>query len=320
MLTPILGYCTAYKEKLCYHRYRVSEKEAIKFSWLLSELADQPKQGVMFGQRDWSRFRNDTIGAPQELLPPAYKTGNLPVKPEDASHIIDFLMSNAKQVVANALTDLHAFMRASGASTPDQDVDGYWDHFELKFGDLSRNGRPRSKWFLMLRDGLKSDVDACQREWNVLMKNGIQDYRDKVEHVYARWQAIRPRLPESHEFAWVTMIRQFLEEDTPGVQDLARWELLKASWAFQHHHGRRFIWQMAGRQLQAIKALAGRSDEMMPSGDRVPVPVVANMYAALKPDNAYIKRLMALDANDDVANDMVPEAAWLTSLVWGASQ
>ncbi|KAJ4419828.1 hypothetical protein N0V82_004763 [Gnomoniopsis sp. IMI 355080] len=316
----LLGLCTSYKEKLCYHRYHVSDKTAIKVSWLLSELADQPKQGVIFGQRDWDRFRNDVVRTKQELRPPAYKTGNLPKRPEEASHIIDFLMSKAKEVVDAALHDLHAFLRHSGASTRDQDVEGYWDHFEKTFGDLSRFGRPRSKWFLALRDGLKSDVGACQREWKGLMSSGTQDYREKVEFAYTSWRAIKPRLPESNESDSVQMARKFLVEDSPIVQDLARWELLKASWAFKQYHQQRFVWQMAGRQLQAIKSLAGRKEAMLPSGDEVPVPVVSNMYAALKPDNTYIKRLMALDGDDDVVHDTIPENSGLPSLVWGTEQ
>lgn len=322
MLTSSTGSCTSYKEKLCYHRLLVSDEAAIKVSWLLSELADQPKKGISFGQRDWNRFRNDVVGTRQEFPPPAYKTGNLPNNADDTNHIIDFLMCKAKQVVDSALTDLHNFLRSSGASTRDEDVEEYWNHFEQTFGDFSGRGRPRNKWFLVLRDGLKSDVDNCLRDWNDLMGRGVQDYREKVGQAYASWRAVKPRLPEGHESDSLNVLRKFLVEDSPVVQDLSRWELLKASWAFKHHHQRRFVWQMAGRQLQAIKALAGRGDDMLlPSGDKIPVPVVSNMYAALKPDNNYIKRLMALDDEDDVVfNDIVSNTVGLAELDWGASQ
>lgn len=319
-MTPATGPCTSYKEKLCYHRYRVSDKAAIKVSWLLSELADQPKQGVIFEQDNWNRFRNDIVGTRREFPTPANKTGKLPLDAANADHIIDFLMCKAKEVVDSALTDLHKFRQSSGASTRDHDVEGYWDHFERTFGDLSMNGRARSKWFLTLRDGLKSDVAVCMHEWNRLMGPGVQDYREKVGIVYASWRAIKPRLPEGREPDSLDMVRKFLGEDSPVVQDLGRWELLKASWAFKHHHQRRFVWQMAGRQLQAIKALTVRSDGMLPPDDGVAVPVVSNMYAALKPDNTYIKRLMALEGDDDVAYDIAPEAAGLASLDWGSSQ
>lgn len=298
MLTLVIGLCTTYKDKLCYHRYRVSHVEAIKLSWLLSELADQPKQGIMFGQQDWNRFRNDLVRTNRAFPAPAYKTGNLPLDPDEASHIIDFLMCKAQQVVKGALADLNAFLKASGASTRDQGVEGYWDHFEKTFGDLSMNGRPRSKWFLTLRDGLKTGVDACQRQWNGLMANGTQDYRENVGHVYATWRAIKPQFPKDFESESSNMARKFLIDASSTVQELDRWELLKASWAFKQHHERRFVWQMAGRQLQAIKALTSRNGVLQPSEEGFPVPVISNMYAALKPDNTYIKRLLAMDDDD----------------------
>lgn len=227
-------------------------------------------------------------------------------------------MCEAKQVVEGALTDLHQFLKSSGASTRDQDVEVYWTDFERKFGDLSMYGRPRCKWLLALRDGLKADVDACLREWNGLMGPGVQDYREKVGHAYASWRAIKPRLPGGRDSdAMVNMIRGLLDDD---ARDLGLWELLKASWAFRHHHQRRFVWQMAGRQLQAIKALSAQPNGLLVSGDGVPVPVVPNMYAALKPDSTYIKRLIALEGVDDVASEVVHEAAGMASLAWGASQ
>lgn len=298
MLTLDIGSCTSYKEKLCYHRYRISDAVAINVSWLLSELADQPKQGIIFGQQEWNHFRNDIVGTRQGLPAPAYKTGKLALYPDETSHIIDFLTCKAHQVVDSTLTDLNGFLKASGASTRDQDVEGYWDHFEKTFGDLSMNGRPRCKWFLALRDGLKADVDACQRQWNTLMVTGMQNYRENVGHVYATWRAIGPQFPKGNDSESSNMARKFLVEDSSTVQDLGRWELLKASWAFKLHHERRFVWQMAGRQLQAIKALARRKDGELSPAETVPVPVVSNMYAALKPDNTYIKRLLAMDDED----------------------
>lgn len=299
MLTHDIGSCTSYKEKLCYHRYRVSDTAAINVSWLLSELADQPKQGITFGQQDWNRFRTDIVGTRLGLPAPAYKTGKLALNPDEASHIIDFLTSKSHQVVDSALTGLNVFLRASGASTRDQDVEGFWDRFEKTFGGLSMQGRPRSKWFLALRDGLKADVDACQRQWNTLMATGMQYYRENVGHVYATWRAIEPHFPKGNESDSSNMARQFLVEDSSTVQEFNRWELLKASWAFKFHHKRRFVWQMAGRQLQAIKAMARRKDEELSPEEAVPVPVVSNMYAALKPDNTFIKRLLAMDDDDD---------------------
>lgn len=241
-------------------------------------------------------------------------------------------MIHAKRVVDASLTDLHQFLKTSGASTRDADVEAYWEAFERAHGDISGGGRARCKWFLALRDGLKADVEACLREWNGLMGPGVMDYREKVGHAYASWRGIRPRLPRDAEPSVVGLVRGFLGEDddvkvTSLVADLSVWELLKASFAFKLHHQKRFVWQVAGRQLQAIKALSagggGEGGGLFPAGDGVPVPVVANMYAALKPDNTYIKRLMALEGEgegEEVAEESVVKAAGMAGLEWGASQ
>lgn len=315
----LLGSCTSYKEKYTYHCGRVSDKTTIKLSWLLSELADQPKQGILFGQQDWKRFRDDVVGKKPNLLVPAYKTGGAALRP-NAKHVIDYLMYAAKQEVDKSLTDLHRFMEASGASNKDGDVSGYWDHFERTFGDHSRYGRPRCAWFVTLRDGLKSDMDACMAEWRDAMRQGLQGYQGKVRHIYSRWRAIHPRLPNDDAASLSTKsptassaaetARKFLlEQDLVVAPDLSRWELLKASLAFRHYGESRFVWQMAARQLQAIKALAARSKGPTTSGAHLEVPlapaappvvVVPNMYVALRPDNTYIKRLMALEGDEDV--------------------
>lgn len=295
LLTGLPGSCTAYKEKICYHRYHVSDEHAIKLSWLLSDLADQPKQGITFGQEAWNRFRDDILGTRREFPPPAYKTGALSSAGRGRNlHIIDFLMGHAKHVVDSALTDLHAFLQSSGASTTDRAVISYWDRFEGSFGAMdSGDFAPRCAWFTALRDGLKADVEACLAKWRDLMSGsgaGVQDYSEKVKRVYETWRAIKPRLPTGGEDNSALLAEVLGRQDDDLVApDLTRWELLKASWAFKHHHRRRFVWQMAGRQLQHIKALTVAGS----------VLVAPNIYAALRTDNAYVKRLMARISDGD---------------------
>lgn len=326
MLTTPPGSCTSYKEKLCYHKFRVSDKQAINLSWLLSELADQPKQGITFGQADWNRFRDDMIGSRRELAPPAYKSGHVTYTYAAADggkslHIIDFLMGQANRVVDGALKDLSDFLKASGASTLDRAVTRHWDRFEASFGarvDPGAGGggaRARFPWFPALRDGLRADVDACLGEWSALMgrKGAGQEYEDKVKIVYERWNAIRPRLPpapadhgtHSHHPSTIILLRELVadgggdddDEEGEGLgnthpPELGRWALLRASYAYkQHHHRQRFVWQMAGRQLQHLKARAASGSSS--------VLVAPHMYAALRTDNVYIKRLMARVADGD---------------------
>lgn len=325
IISYLVGSCTSYKERFTYHYGRVSDKATIKLSWLLSELADQPKQGILFNQRDWFRFRDTVVGKKMMVLPiPAYKSGGISLRP-DAKHVIDYLMYTTKQVVDKSLTDLHRFTEASGASNSDQDVAGFWDHFETTFADRSMKGRPRCAWFVSLRDGLKSDVDACVAEWRDKMRQGPEGYPDKVWYVYARWRTVQPRLPVDalSTNPMSDTARKFLLEEDLVAPDLSKWELLKASFAFKYYHRSRFVWQMAGRQIQAIKALAVRRFHGDASSLTAPVVVVPNMYVALRPDNTYIKRLMAFEADDDVIEfeDGVGDTSGgLGGLPWASSQ
>lgn len=282
------------------------------------------------------------IGTRREFPPPAYKTGTLSssatVDGRDL-HIIDFLMGHAKHVVDDALRDLHTFLQSSGASTTDEAIVCHWDRFEESVGgcsaDLTANATPRRQraaWFSALRDGLKADVEACLAEWSGLMGGpgsaGVEDYREKVELTYETWRAIKPRLPSTtgglggkhdEDAAGLSLLTDWLLGTTHGLvaPELGPWELLKASFAFRQHHRRRFVWQMAGRQLQHIKALSVVAGA--PS-----VLVASNMYAALRTDNAYVKRLMARISDGDSSafagrDDGGPRDGELGVLPWSSS-
>ncbi|PSR84433.1 RNA dependent RNA polymerase-domain-containing protein [Coniella lustricola] len=314
-----LGPCTIYKEKLAYHRFSASSPQIISLSWLLSELADQPKQGIIFGRDEWARFQSDILGTRMEYPVPAYKRTPGPRLSPNAKNIIDHVMFEAKTVVEASLAELYQFLDGSGATTMDDDVVGYWNAFEAAFGDVDRHGMPRCGWFVALQDGLQDDVEKCITTWSKLMmganRDPDMDYNAKVKLVYADWREIQPRFPDDQfpsersrtVAAVVDVARKFLTGDGSGRSNLndhySQWELLKASWTFKHfhHRKRRFIWQMAGRQLQVLKALATTANSFSPL-DSAPFMVAANMYSALKPDNTYIKRLMAMEGDEAVGH------------------
>lgn len=324
-----LGPCTSFKEKQAYHLNAVSDERVIKLSWLLSDLADQPKQGILFGREEWNRFQDEVVGSRRHLPAPAYK-GSSVILGDGANHIIDYLTHASRMVVEGALTDLYKFMRTSGASSLDHDAVRHWDEFERTFGNPDSRGTPRAAWFVTLRDGLRSDVQACLDEWRRLMSSSDDvGYPTKVRHIYGIWRSIKPRIASDKVNPWANFARHFLLQEGLVVPELSQWELLKASWTLKHHHKRgRFVWQMAGRQLQAVKALAVRS--RMPGlagpGDAVPIVVIPNMYAALKPDNTYIKRLMAREDDEDDGDydgncgDRDCQRGGLDELAWMSSQ
>lgn len=285
-----LGPCTSFKEKLSYHLNSLSDERIIKLSWLLSELADQPKQGILFGRDEWKRFQDDVVGTWRYLSTPLHKAGNgsRHIGP-GAKHIIDFLSYTANSVIDAVLEDLHRFMLGSSASTTDGDIVGYWDQFTK----MSEQQQP--EWFAALHQNLKSDLAVCREEWSRLVT--LNDYRAAVRQVHKIWSDIKPRVP-AHVVGG-SSAAHFLLQDGLVHPELSQWELAKASLAFKLYsrHGR-FVWQMAGRQLQAIKALSTGSRAV----GNVPIVVVPNMYAALKPDNTYIKRLLAFEEEEGVCS------------------
>lgn len=282
-----LGPCTAFKEKLSYHLNNLSDERVVKLSWLLSELADQPKQGILFGRNEWKSFLDDAVGTRRHLSTPLYKASNAhrSIGP-GARHIIDFLSYTANSVINAVLTDLHTFLLLSQASTTDRDLVGYWNHF-AKVCE-----QQQTEWFADLHENLSSDLRECYEEWarSVIPVN----FRAAVGEVYKIWSDIKPRIPA--HIAGGSDAACFLLQDGLVHPELSQWQLLKASLAFKlYSRWGRFTWQMAGRQLQAIKALSTNSKEP----GTVPIVIVPNMYAALRPDNTYIKRLMASEEEEE---------------------
>lgn len=286
-----LGPATSFKEKLSYHLNSLSDERVIKLSWLLSELADQPKQGILFGWDEWRRFLDDVVGPRRYLSIPLYKDSNASrsIGP-GANHIIDFLSHTAQRVIYAVLEDLHKFLSKSQASTNDTDIVGYWNHFAQMYD------QQQPECFAALQQNLRSDLQECRDEWSRLVIP--IDYRAAVGQVHKIWGDIKPRIPDN--VAGGSEVACLLLQDGLVHPELSQWELLKASLAFKLYSRRgRFVWQMAGRQLQAIKALSTGSK----GAGMVPVIVVPNMYAALKPDNTYIKRLMASEEEDGMCNN-----------------
>lgn len=177
-------------------------------------------------------------------------------------------------------------MLQSNASTADEDITGYWKHF------AKACEQQHPEWFAALHQNLRSDLEACRKEWSRLVS--LDDYRGSVGQVYRAWSDIKPRVgPQvagGTDAGWFVLL-----PDGVVHPELSQWELIKASLAFKLYSGQgRFVWQMAGRQLQAIKALSTRSRGL----GNAPVVLVSNMYAVLKPDNTYIKRLMASEEEE----------------------
>lgn len=293
----LLGICTKYKDDFCYKRNCIGDKPSLRLSWLLAELVDEVKKGAVFTDAHWTRFRTEMIG---------------PAGEEKNGSINDDLRSAAKSAVSGALTELHRFM-VKDRTTPnemvypfDPDVADYWNQLENLF--ITHPGDPISRsasWLPALRRGLEDDLEACLDEWERFLPRG-KDYRIHVWHVYERWRNIKPRIAcEDAQLA--SLVSAMVLHPGFLAPELSHWELLKASMTFKLYHKRspKFLWRVAGRQLQFIKALGSASsarrcrvccqciDGKGTGCSRLPIPVISYVYVALKPDSKYIGKLGA---------------------------
>ncbi|RYP61936.1 hypothetical protein DL771_009943 [Monosporascus sp. 5C6A] len=297
----MLGICTSYKERLAYHRNSIGEKSVVALSWFLSELADQAKSGIIFGEQQWVRLRNDFVGEKRHLPEPAYK-GEVGTQWAEAEHIIDHLrFVVAKGVVESELKSLGDFYETDPAHSFDADLAGYWDQFEKAAGQLDDRGVPRSGWLVTLRRNLKTELEECFVMWRKRMSPKNDYRRESVLEVYDHWRDIEPSFDtdgNNEEHRLTEVVAAFLQQPGTHPPELSQWQLLKASLTFRefHYANAKFVWRIAGRQLQFIKALRTGGH-----GGGPPVPVVPHLYAALRPDNKYIKRVVARDDGGGVS-------------------
>lgn len=88
----LLGKCTKYKERLCYHTRALDSPAAVLLSKLVGYLVDRSKQGITFTPEDWDRLRAEHIKAPY-LEDPDYWHDRQPTRApgQGQRHILDFL-------------------------------------------------------------------------------------------------------------------------------------------------------------------------------------------------------------------------------------
>lgn len=297
----LLGICTSYKVKFCDERNCISDRSSILLSWLLAELADEAKKGVIFKESHWSRFK-------REILEPACMDAPPPGR-DQVGHINDHLKSAATSAVKKALAELNRFMMRGLVGperriyTFDADIANYWNQVESRFSTPT-DGPTSSPWFSRLHKELKDDIAACAEEWSRLVLKRTA-YRSGALQVYERWRNIQPRTghidPQIRAFVSHLLLPGFVDPE------ISPWELLKASLTFKLYYNNKpnFVWRIAGRQLQFIKAFGGSSrTQRCPacclsiSGEHagcrnLPVPVIPHVYEALKPNNKYIAKARA---------------------------
>ncbi|KAF4331597.1 qde-1 RNA-dependent RNA polymerase [Fusarium beomiforme] len=295
----LIGKCTDYKETLSYHKNSIEDPSVINMSWLLSALVDQPKSGFIFNDDILRRFQKEYCENRVFLKQPAYKNGVIG-RISEPCHIFDFLNSKLHEIINQGLSKLSQYRLGkngdggtSDLPTFDQDVASYWNEFEAEANNMIHQQDLGTNWLSELQSNLKRDIDTCHSYWveRTSGPNGKANFLAKVASVYEIWDSISPQIANRSPVA-DAVIWTLTRPSTHSTQ-LGTWQLLKASLTFKRYHQKeRFVWSIAGRQLQFIKSSKGK----------VPIPVAPRTYKVLRPDG---KRIQQLYVNEDrvVAED-----------------
>lgn len=301
MAQSLLGQCTNYKEKLCYRNNTVCDEVSLVLSTVLSNIVDQPKQGIVFGVEHWDRLRRN-LQIPFHLEDPAYKSDNWSGKGEP-THIIDYLkFTIVKTTIDQQLEALHKELNPKGNQAPmwDEDLVKPYYHFQ----ELAKT----SKSCQTLLDGLQTSLKNVWARWDQISgKDKVKDnhssneitYVEKVTEIYDMWRVIEPTFHErqtrSQDTSKVVSLlnEPYLANDQLSSDsiphELSNWSLLKASTTFKMFYKKPFVWQLVGRQLQAIKAKVTAA-----KAGQVSVPVLPLMYAGLAVDKKFVTQYVAM--------------------------
>lgn len=273
MRPRMLGICTSWKERICYTSGDLNSKEVRYLSQLLSDLVDAPKQGSIFEDEDWTRFKAKCVKTVpcQPKWQPGYPR-------EMADHINDHLMLVAEETVEKGLVDIYQAL-----GQPPSHDDCLIAPYKLAAEHASRE----PQWKDMLQQ-LINDLETIKSRWKqhfnrVVNDEDMPEFQMFLAARYEDYREIRPHVDNA--------VSQSLLFEYSGTDELSNWELLKASTLFNSYirprkdvqHVSNFVWWMAGKQLNAIKAKSGKGQP--------PHLVTSGMYIALKPDSVLTKRL-----------------------------
>lgn len=269
-----LGICTNYKEELCYKQNNVSSESAVLLSTLLSSLVDQAKQGYVFSDEDWQRFRSHVskMADKQRKARSADKHG----------HIRDYLAKVAEETTEKALKNYHDLLEDAQ----------YFDPDLIKCAKTFSEIAQSSEAHKAILRRLEEDIESIKSFWSSKFsrrdkatdesKPDSKSFKDAVNTCFDKWQDIQP--------VGEKWLEDSLLQNGWTQPDHSQWALLKASVLFKSYETRNihskgwsmqaFPWWMACRQLCLLKAMAINKNFNA---------VNPAMYAALRPDVSFIK-------------------------------
>ncbi|KAH0558372.1 hypothetical protein GP486_004968 [Trichoglossum hirsutum] len=282
----LLGICTNFHEKFCYHHGSIESPEAIALAVLLGLLVDREKQGYVFTDEEWQRFRSK-ISRP--MLPrPAYREGD---KSRQTEHIIDrVLFRVAYPIIEKVLEDFQG--RFGDNPLWDSDLAKLWKQegdaagrdvriTDQEDGAARRDGRVldqedeaagRNVKVRKVLSQLARDVDAVWDYWVARSKED-SDFPARVWQAHDRFQRILP-MEVDHP-----LVDRWREDAMRNAN--SHWRLLRASAAYYRHHKGNLVWWLAGKELGQLKALASCEFHM----------VVKPIHASYIPDKSYVRRV-----------------------------
>ena len=270
MQQNMLGFCTNFKERLCYTMDSVSSREAIYLSTLLSFLVDQAKQGYIFSEEDWEHFKNTAVN--RKVIEPSYKTGQINPR---SKHIIDRLMIAADTTINKLLTEFEKNTERAPA----------WDADLVKLYEWVKGSATTDIEWQPILENLDADIKDMKKAWARSMSSAQEqdgkEFLKKCDVTFDTFLQIRPR-PES------VLARALLPSCLPD-EELSEWALIRASAFFASFAKRRapptYVWNIAGRQFARLKSIYG--------GGGFVHSVTPGMYAMLKPDAVLVKKWRA---------------------------
>lgn len=259
----MLGICTNYHEALCYHKNTIASREAIDIAALLGNLVDSNKQGYNFDEAKWAAYLKSKK-LPRRYDTPAYNNKSKAI--EKPGNLIDDLVFNvAKKQRTKALEKFTKHFK---------DVES-WDTDLTRLRNEEMEKSKSNKLIAEVLENLKASLEKILQYWKVHVHREDDDdptstrksdgisFRATVDKCRQDFVALAPItikniLPTAHESNPTVdvpdTIRRWQRAHAAGKP--SRWDLLKASVAFYHHHKRNFVWYIAGVELGQIKAMA----------------------------------------------------------------
>ncbi|KAJ4420099.1 hypothetical protein N0V82_004546 [Gnomoniopsis sp. IMI 355080] len=280
----MLGGCTNYKERLCYARNSVCDKPARILSTLLSNLVDQPKQGLRFNDSNFRQLLKDHK-LPTYVDDPTYKKMDHWPPNVPTLHIIDYLKFDvAKPTIDKELKSFHEALKSAEATQWDEDVGLHHKEYMERFEGSGTSGKA-------LLTHLKADIEAVLAEWEACKRPGDDSisFAERVTRIYTLWQEVQPRDEAFGGLRDSKTLQRLLRGD-----EYSEWNLLKASMAFSMYYKSRprFVWQVACTQLCWIKAMAVMKNNSR-GAEGAPRLVIPSIYASLRPDAKFVKQITA---------------------------